>query len=138
MTSPRHSRRGLCLHNQNSYMDRNLMSDLGENYEYIKVLVENRIELVKLDIAEIATKLIGKALLLICLLSVGLLILLGLLVSLAIWLGIILNSFALGVLIVCLILLIMGAIAYAFRKPLFYIPATHVMLSIIDNEEEKE
>ena len=117
-------------------MKNKLLFDLGENYGYLKKLMENRIELVKLDLAEYFAKFIGRAIIFILILSLGGIALLGLLIALIIYIGEILNSLTSGLLIVSGLILLVCACLYIFRVPLIFKPAAHLIYSLIDDEEE--
>lgn len=117
-------------------MKKSISSDLGENFTYAKKLIENRIELAKLDIAEYLARFIGHAVIAIILLSIGSMLFAGLLIALAIWLGQIFQSITAGILAVSGLLFILGAVLFFLRKNFIFEPAARLIYSIIDDDDE--
>lgn len=103
-------------------MNTNLSQDLGENYEYVKVILRNRVELAKLDLIE-TTAEIGALLICIAVLSVAcMIVLICALIMIGLWLSAILGStiYALGT--IALFFLISMILLYVFRKVLIINP----------------
>jgi len=112
------------------------MADLGENYQYVKTMLDNKIELAKLDVAQLMGKMLGKALLYSIAMSVGSLLASGLLIALALYLGQVFDSIIQGVLAVCGILVLLCILLFVFRRTLIFKPAAHILYSLIDDEDE--
>ena len=106
-------------------MNDKLVTDVGENYEYLRTIISNKIELLKIDAAEGAGRILGYLIVALIVLVLGLLIFLGLIISLAIFLSNLLGSPSLGLLITCLVLGIITFIIIRMRRKLFFEPIAY-------------
>jgi hypothetical protein len=110
-----------------------LMHDLGENYEYVRVMVENHLEIKKLDLIEKSARLAGLGVLAFFILLLGLLILLALSAIAIMLLTSILESQILGLLAFIGFTILTGVFLFVFRKPLVLAPTQKLFFSIIQN-----
>ena len=110
-----------------------VMSDLGENYEYLRIIVKNKLELKKLDLIEDSAKALGYGLLGLIAVSLLSLVFLGLSAVLIIWLISILQSTILSILVFCGILLVILMLLIIFRKSLIFNPIINLYYSLLKN-----
>lgn len=112
-------------------MTDNILTDLGENYEYARTIVNNTIELKKIEVAENLSTLVGKTIVSI---------MLGIVVSAVVMLGIIAFVFLLyyyfdsvlkSLAIVAIAILTLSVIIYSMRKQLIYRPITKMIYSAL-------
>ncbi|WP_235296139.1 hypothetical protein [Portibacter marinus] len=114
-----------------------ILTELGENYEYVRTIVSNEIELVKINASETTAKVLGFVALAVLILLGSLLVLVGLLITLAIYLSSLLNSAVLGVLITTLILAIAVFLIIIFRRKLFFEPIAYAMFNRYESKRKK-
>jgi hypothetical protein len=108
-----------------------VMSDLGENYEYLRVIVKNKLELKKLDLIEDSAQALGYGILGIISVSLLSLIVLGLSAVVIIWLISILQSTILSLLVFCGTLLTVLILLIVFRKSLIINPIVNIYYSFL-------
>jgi len=117
--------------NKRAHMTDNILTDLGENYEYARTIVNNTIELKKIEVAENLSTLVGKTIVSI---------MLGIVVSAVVMLGIIAFVFLLyyyfdsvlkSLAIVAIAILTLSVIIYSMRKQLIYRPITKMIYSAL-------
>ncbi len=117
-------------------MNSEILTDIGENYEYVRTIVGNKIELFKIETAEKSGKLIGglvTALLIGSILSVVGLILT---IILVIYLASLLGSWLIALSILIIFLLSMALILWVFRKTLIMNPISNLIFELILDDDE--
>lgn len=120
-------------------VNHNIIEDLGENYQYVKVIIDNKIEIMKLKFINQLYKKAGNLILLIIIFTSTVLLLLGLLIAFSFWLSTLINSQTIGFLLGFGVLLPINLIIYLFRKQLFYNPIANLLMDqFITNDEENE
>jgi len=99
-----------------------IMTDLGENLEYVKTIAQNKLELKKLDVLENISNLIAYAILFV----VSFILLAGFviigLIGLVVWLAHLLGSYPIATLIVAGTLLVLTIFIVLLRNPLIFNP----------------
>ncbi len=113
-------------------MNQNLIQDIGENFEYVKTIVSNTIEIKKIEAAESVAQILGKLILSVFVILLTGLILVGFCVICVIWLASVLGSTIQAIVILCGVCFITLVLLYLFRKPLLYRPCISFIDSIID------
>ena len=103
-------------------MNEKLITDLGENYEYVRTIVNNKIEIFKLDVAENASRAFGYIGLIFVIGNLLWILLLALLTALVLAISNALGSLVYSILIVSLGLVIISFLFYTFRKVLIFKP----------------
>ncbi len=117
-------------------MSNKLLVDAGENYEYIRTITENKIELAKIDLTQRASKILGSIILYTVIGAIFILFFLSLLITLCVYLATLLESTILSILAISFVLLILGILAFIFRKILFFNPiARFILTNIIEIKE---
>ena len=113
-------------------MNNKLLEDLGENYQYAKTIVDNKVELMKLDVIETSATVVGKIIsgFVLALLSFVIL-LIGLSIS-CILIAQALGSFLYALLIVGAIILILTIIIFVFRDSLIFNPVVNAFYNIFN------
>lgn len=117
-------------------MSQKILTDIGENYEYLRTIVDNRIELIKLDIVAGTSRTAGFFVMGLVGLVVFGVILMGLTTALALWLAQPLGSLTSGILVSCGILLVLILLIYLMRKPLIIRPAARLMVKAFLEDDE--
>lgn len=112
-------------------MSNKLLVDAGENYEYIRTIVENKVELAKIDVAEKASAVIGSLVLVTVLSIIGVMFFVTLLIMLAVYLSAVFGSVFTGIAASSAILLLVGIVFFYFRKVAIYDPITSIILNNI-------
>ena len=115
----------------------NLLTELGENYEYIRTIVSNEIELVKINISEKSANILGIIVVGIIALLGPILVLVCLLIALAIYLSKILQSSIMGVLLTTLIIAVIITIVVIFRKKWILGPIAYSIFSRYEKKDIK-
>ena len=111
-------------------MDRNtLLATAGETIAYAEDYIETRIDMVKLEVADKGTRVAAQTITYVICATLGLFALSALSIALAFWLGALLDSVALGFLIVGLIYLVIAAIVFALRETLLEKPILHALIA---------
>lgn len=112
-------------------MSNKLLVDAGENYEYVRTIVENKVELAKIDLAEKTSAVVGSFVLYTVLSVIGVMFFVTLLIMLAVYLSTVFGSVFIGIAASSGILLLVGIAFYYFRKVAIYNPITNVILNNI-------
>lgn len=110
------------------------MADLGENYEYLRVIVENQIQLKKLDLLEDGSKFAGLVMLAIIMFVFIFLMIIALSVIAVLLLTSALESTILALLAFSGIILFISSIFIIFRKQLIILPTIKIFYSLIKNK----
>jgi hypothetical protein len=115
-----------------------LMESLGQSTEYIKSLIEVKVDQAKLNAVERSSRVISSLLTLVMVgITVGLTALFGF-IALAIYLGKLLESASLGFLVVAGILFIITAFFYLLRRRLFTNPVIGYIIQLIYEKDEEK
>ena len=111
------------------------MTDIGENYEYIRTIINNKIEIAKIDTSIVASKLAGYIIL--CLFFLGVLGLLtaSLLVVVAVILADLTGSLITGILLSSSSLVILSVLVFSLRKSLIFAPVARLFYQLLEDEE---
>ena len=112
-------------------MNSQLLKDAGENYEYIRTIIENRIELTKISATEKTSKIFGSVILYTIMGIFGFLIFVLGLFCLGLWFSSMMESTIAGFGIVALILIAMLLCTYIFRKKLILEPISNFIFNNI-------
>jgi hypothetical protein len=107
-----------------------ILSHTGENYEYIRTIIDNKIKLLYLELADSTSRLLGYLIIGIILFTIISLTSLGAIIALTIWLSGYVGSAATGIMISATILGLFGLMIFLFRKRIIFIPTTRLILSI--------
>lgn len=110
-------------------MKSKLISELGEGYEYSKIIVENKIELAKIDIIEKSSTLISYLVLYAFVSLFLLLLFVSSLIVLSVYLSQLLGSIYLAYLVTVLVGAVLTFILFLFRKKLIYKPIQDILIS---------
>lgn len=103
-------------------MNDKLMTDIGENYEYVRTIVNNKIELFKIDLAQNTAKILGFIILGFFLLSMMTIFVASLIIALAFAIAEAIGSTVFGFLIASLLVMLISFIVFYFRKSIFFNP----------------
>ncbi|GLR15728.1 hypothetical protein [Portibacter lacus] len=112
-------------------MNDQLMTDIGENYEYIRTIINNKIEIFKIDLAQNVAKSLGLIILALMLSGMFFILLAILITALIILLAEATGSVLIGLMISGIGLLIICTVIYLLRKPLLYRPVAKLFYSKI-------
>ena len=112
-------------------MNNKLLVDAGENFEYVKTIVENKIELAKIELAEKLGTMLSKVVLFAVLGLLGLLFIISLFIILSIWLTELLGSAILAIAVVSSVIFVIGAILLVFQKKVVSRPVTNFIVNNI-------
>jgi|GEM_PF-5118211 len=115
-------------------MDKQLVEHFGENYGYVQTIVNNKVELVKIEIAEKVAKVGGYTLLLNVLQSFATLLLTGALLLIGVFVQRATEDLALTIAILMVGLLFLGALLFLLRKQLLIIPFSKMIYKFISDE----
>jgi len=113
-----------------------IIEDLGENYQYLKTIAENKIEIFKLQFYQKMYASLGKIILSATFFISAFFLLEGLLIAFSIYIGNILNSLILGFLIGFSTLIPINIIIYLLREYLIYRPLAHLVHKKLKIDEE--
>jgi hypothetical protein len=116
-------------------MNQKLMSDIGENYEYVRTIIDNKIEIAKIDLSIGAAKVIGYILLSFFLLGMLGIFIASLVVVLAIFLGKVTGSLVGGILIASLIIVLISALVFILRRQLIFAPVSKLFYKLIADKD---
>lgn len=116
-------------------MDDKLMTDVGENYEYIRTIINNKIEIAKIDISVVTSKALGYTILALLFLGMLGLFIASLLVALAVALAGLTGSWIYGILLASASLIIVSILIFLLRRPLIFKPIANIFYTLIANEE---
>lgn len=103
-------------------MNNNILHDLGENFEYAKTIVQNEIELKKLDLIESSAGIIGMVISGAILVLTGVIALVFALTLLTVGLAQMLGSVLYALLVVGGFILLLGLLIFVFRRTLIIDP----------------
>jgi len=110
-------------------MNKNLITDLGENYHYVQTIVKNKLELKKIELAETSADILGKTILILVLGSISLFALITLIIIAGVliysWTGSIIMTLGILFLLAMLIILII----FLSRRSIIYKPITNMIYS---------
>lgn len=112
-------------------MNDNLLQDVGENYEYVKTIFKNTIELKKIEAAESVSKILGKVIFGLISAVVFFIIVSGLSVITVLWLTAYLGSAIQAIAIICAVFILFLLVLYLFRKKLMYEPSISFINSLM-------
>ena len=116
-----------------------IMYKTGETVEYAKQYVDQQKQLIKLDVAEKSAQLISSAVTGVVLAVVGLLTLLFASLALAFFLGDVLDSIALGFLIVTIIYAVVALVVNSTKRKLVTNPVlSGVITKFFDDSNDSE
>lgn len=104
--------------NFNSIDDSSILSDIGENYAYIKTIIHNNVEIKKLELIKSSSGIVGKLFLAVIMLFISLLLFIVTLSLAAVALAAWLESWIYALGIVTGVLFFIILFIYVFRKPL--------------------
>jgi len=107
--------------------DKSILSDLGENYEYARTIVNNKIELAKIEAIEESSKLIGKSILGLVALLFGTLFLMFFFAFIAFLIYSVSQSFVLAFGIVCSIIILLMITLIFLKETLIYKPVLRLL-----------
>lgn len=110
-----------------------LTRDIGENYEYIRTIVDNKIELLKLNAIEDMAQITSIVILSIFLFVTAVISVSALFVVAVLLLAPVVGTYYLAILLVLLAWFGIGAIVYLFRKNLVYKPVSNSFFKAISN-----
>ena len=117
----------------------NLNDFYDENAKLAKEYVETRLEILKLTLIRSASKTLGVLAFITIICFLVLMFLLFLVISFSWWMSDLMGSAALGYLTGSGVFIVMIAICFIFRKPLFVNPFIRLFLrSSMDEEEEDD
>ncbi len=115
-------------------MNSNLITDIGENLEYIKTIVVNELEIKKLDFvdsgANIVSKIVSSALIFLFLFLAFITAIVTLTIVLSNYLG----SSISALLIITGVLILLSVLLLVFRQVLIVNPITRIIYNLIDND----
>lgn len=112
----------------------NLITDIGENYEYLRTIAHHQIELKKLDFIEDASRVASGGILLLLFTFLGLFLFSALSVLAVILLSSYLGSAIFALLSYVALLITAGLLIYLFRFQLIISPITNIFFSLIKNK----
>lgn len=113
-------------------MNQNLLQDIGENFEYIKTIVSNTVEIKKIEATESVSKLLGRLVLTVIGLVVSAFILIGICIMGVIWLTPIIGSTIQTIALFCGGFFMLLVLLYLLRKPLLYKPCSSFIYSLLN------
>jgi hypothetical protein len=116
-------------------VNQNIIEDFGENYQYAKVIFDNRLKIIKLKSINFLYSKIGKIVLIAGTLFFALLFIIGLLIGLSLWIGSKIESSSMGFILGFGTLIPLNILIYLFRKPLIYRPLANQFLKAFINKE---
>lgn len=118
-------------------MKKEPLTELGENYEYLRTIVNNKIELLKLDAVESGSRILGYLILLLVVSSFVTLIL-GLVSCLLVLVFTeLVDSMLIAITLTIAAWTICIGIAYLFRKHLFYQPLSNFILTKFTKDDSE-
>ena len=115
-------------------MNNKLLFDAGESYEYVKTIVENKLELAKINATQRFSKMIGNIILATILLLITAILIMTSLVVFCYYIIISSGSIMYGTLVFSFLLFLFGFLVFIFRKSIIYKPITNFLYSHIMDE----
>jgi uncharacterized membrane protein len=116
-----------------------IIEDLGENYQYVKTIIDNKIEIIKLNLLNQVYKKTGNIILFLVTVLSSIILGIGLLIAFSFWLSTLFQSYSLGFLAGFSILIPINLFIFIFRKALIYRPIANFYINLFINQnEEKE
>lgn len=100
--------------------EKNILTDLGENYEYLRIIAVNKYEIKKLQAAQQVSDTLGKSILFGILFLIGLFVAIILVISAILLLAQLLGSTLYALLVVAGVFLLLAIIVYVFRRVLIF------------------
>lgn len=110
-----------------------IMSNLGENYEYLRIIVNRQLEIKKLDLIEDTSKILSTGALFMIFLMLFIMILTCLSTIVIISLSATLGSITKALLAFIGVIVFIGIILYAFRKTLVTTPVSNLFFFMVKN-----
>lgn len=115
-----------------------MLQKAGETYEYAREFADTKIDLVKLNTAEMMSLGIGKLIMILCLGTLGLIAFIFFMIAGALALSEVLNSQVLGFVITGAFILLLSILIYLFRKILLFNPIVDTIIEMFfQNEDSK-
>jgi len=121
-------------HTEHKEADSNLSSILGENYEYIRTIVSNSIEIKKLELLDQSSNWIGKIIVGICLSVVLLLLSIVLLVLFAFGVNLYFENWLVTLAVLAIILFIKALFIHFVVRKMLYRKINQKLLSVVDTK----
>lgn len=118
-------------------MKDDLLSDIGENYEYVRTIISNNVELFKIHLSENSSKLVGLLAIVVISLIFALIILVGLFVAIALLIGNLIHSTGFGLLIACVIYAIIAMVIIKNRRKWFFEPIAYAFFQRYEKKSKK-
>jgi Zn-dependent protease with chaperone function len=115
-----------------------LMEDIGESLGYLQSFISQEVESVKLEVAEKISIASSSVITIVALTAIGGFVFIFAATALGFYLGTLLNSYALGFLIVSLIFLALLLIIYIFRKRLITDRVVTAVIHLFFDQDEDE
>lgn len=115
-----------------------LAEDIGENYVYVRTIVENRFKLLKLDLLESVSKMAGYLLVSALIAFFFSISLVGLIVASSWYIGAIYDSPMIGVILGFAALIPIGILIFLGRRFFFYRPIANFLLHRFTEDENEE
>jgi len=120
-------------------MNHNILQNLGENYEYTKTIISNKIEIKKLEAIDEVSSIAGTAVASLIIAFFGFFIFTFLIIALTIFIAHNIGSFLYGLLIMSGILALVCIIIFATRKVfIFPFVANKILGSLVENDEDEQ
>ncbi len=110
-----------------------LLTDVGENYEYLKTIIRNKVEIKKLEFLEKVSIHIGSIVWLLVKLALFVVISIFSLISLVLVLAEALESYLYAVLLVNSMMILLLCVIYLFVKPLIIKKTETSLLKMIED-----
>jgi hypothetical protein len=108
-----------------------ILKDLGENYEYVRIIANNRLELTKLNLIEDAGHVISYTVIVVLVSWIVSMITLASSVALVIWLSSVFESLLVAILAFAGLLTLLLAVLFIFRNTLIIKPILNLYYSLI-------
>ncbi len=115
-----------------------IAEDIGENYVYVKTIVENRFKLLKLDLLESVSKMAGYLLVSALIAFFFSISLIGLIVASSWYIGTSYNSPITGIIIGFAALIPIGILIFVGRHFFFYRPIAKFLLQRFSEDEAEK
>lgn len=112
-------------------MNKNLITDLGENYQYLQTIVNNKLELKKIELAENASSILSKTILLLAVSAISFFAIIILIILVGILIYNMVGSIIMTLCVLLLVALIFILIIYLSRKSIIYKPITKIIYTKI-------
>ena len=112
------------------------MQKTGENYYYLKTIINNKFKLLKLDLLESTGKLLSMLVIGLLLLIFSSFSLIAVLIAFTFYISEIMGSTHLGLLTSSGILFILGMIIYLFRVQLIHRPLIKIIYNNLYNDND--